>query len=147
MNKRHIGYAVKSLGRMIGQALDNIPAIKENKDLRGLHVWVLNFLFRNAEKDVFQRDIEAEFHIRRSTATEVLQAMEGTGLLRRVPVEYDARLKKIVLTDYAEDIRKQLGEQVERTEAQLTEGFTQEEIDAFFAYVDRFKANLEKYGA
>lgn len=147
MNKRHIGYAVKSLGRMIGQALDNIPAIKENKDLRGLHVWVLNFLFRNVEKDVFQRDIEAEFHIRRSTATEVLQAMEGTGLLRRVPVEYDARLKKIVLTDYAEDIRKQLGEQVERTEAQLTEGFTQEEIDAFFAYVDRFKANLEKYGA
>lgn len=147
MNKRHIGYAVKSLGRMIGQALDNIPAIKENKDLRGLHVWVLNFLFRNAEKDVFQRDIEAEFHIRRSTATEVLQAMEGTGLLHRVPVEYDARLKKIVLTDYAEEIRKQLGEQVERTEAQLTEGFTQEEIDAFFAYVDRFKANLEKYGA
>ena len=104
-------------------------------------------MFRNAEKDVFQRDIEAEFQIRRSTASEVLQAMEGGGLLRREPVGYDARLKKIVLTDYAQEIRKQLGEQVERIESLLTEGFTQEEIDRFFSYVERFNANLEKYGA
>ena len=74
MNRRHIGYAVKSLGRRINLAVDNIPAIKENKILTGIHVWILNFLFRNAEKDVFQRDIEAEFQIRRSTASEVLQA-------------------------------------------------------------------------
>ncbi len=147
MNKRHIGYAVKSLGRRINLAVDNIPAIKENKILTGIHVWILNFLFRNAERDVFQRDIEAEFQIRRSTASEVLQAMEGGGLLCRVPVDYDARLKKIVLTDYAQEIRKQLGEQVERIEMLLTEGFTQEEIDNFFAYVERFNANLEKYGA
>lgn len=96
---------------------------------------------------MFQRDIEAEFQIRRSTASEVLQAMEGGGLLRREPVGYDARLKKIVLTDYAQEIRKQLGEQVERIESLLTEGFTQEEIDRFFSYVERFNANLEKYGA
>lgn len=68
-------------------------------------------------------------------------------MLCRVPVDYDARLKKIVLTDYAQEIRKQLGEQVERIETLLTEGFTQEEIDNFFAYVERFNANLEKYGA
>lgn len=65
MNKRHIGYAVKSLGRRINLAVDNIPAIKENKILTGIHVWILNFLFRNADRDVFQRDIEAEFQIRR----------------------------------------------------------------------------------
>lgn len=49
--------------------------------------------------------------------------MEEGGLIRRVPVGYDARLKKIELTDYAGEIRKQLEEQIRRTERQLTEGF------------------------
>ena len=71
-------------------------------------------------------------------ADEFLQAMEEGGLIRRVPVGYDARLKKIELTDYAGEIRKQLEEQIRRTERQLTEGFSEEELDAFFSYVRRF---------
>ena len=65
-------------------------------------------------------------------------------LICRVPVEYDARLKKIVLTEYAQEIRKQIGAQIERAEAQMTEGFTQEELERFFGYIDRMCANLEK---
>lgn len=122
MDKRHIGYAVNSLSRRISRVMDSIPAIKENKNLTGIQIWVLNFLFRSAEKDVYQWDVEREFNIRRSTATELLKAMEGGGLIRREPVDFDARLKKIVLTEYAEDIRKQLQAQIKRTEAQMTEG-------------------------
>ncbi len=135
MDKRHIGYAVNSLSRRISRVMDSIPAIKENKNLTGIQIWVLNFLFRSAEKDVYQRD---------STATELLKAMEGGGLIRREPVDFDARLKKIVLTEYAEDIRKQLQAQIKRTEAQMTEGFTDEEIETFFSFVERFKNNLKK---
>ena len=138
MDKRHIGYAVNSLGRRITRVMDNIPAIKGNKNLTGIQIWVLNFLFRSAGKDVYQRDVEREFNIRRSTA------MERGGLIRREPVVFDARLKKIVLTDYAEDIRKQLQAQIKKTEAQMTEGFTDEEIETFFSFVERFKNNLKK---
>ena len=144
MDKRHIGYAVNSLGRRISRVMKNIPAIKENKNLTGIQIWVLNFLFRNAGKDVYQRDVEREFNIRRSTATELLKAMERGGLIRREPVDFDARLKKIVLTDYAEDIRKQLQAQIYRTEERMTDGFTEEELDAFFSFVERFKNNLKK---
>ena len=146
MNKRHIGYAVKSLNRRIDRVMENIPAVYENGKLTGVQFWMLNFLFRSAGKDVFQRDVEAEFNIRRSTATQLLQAMEEGGLIRRVPVGYDARLKKIELTDYAGEIRKQLEEQIRRTERQLTEGFSEEELDAFFSYVRRFNENLAKIG-
>ena len=144
MDKRHIGYAVNSLGRRISRLMGNIPAIKENKNLTGIQIWVLNFLFRSAGKDVFQRDVEREFNIRRSTATELLKAMERGGLIRREPVGYDARLKKIVLTDYAEEIRKQIQAQIRKAEAIMTDGFTDEEVDAFFSYVERFKTNLKK---
>ena len=35
---------------------------------------------------MFQRDVEAEFNIRRSTATGILQLMEKNGFLLREPV-------------------------------------------------------------
>ena len=148
VDKRHIGYAVQSLNRRIGQVMNNIPAMRENKNLTGIQVWILNFLSRRSRggEDSFQRDVEAEFNIRRSTATQLLQAMEEGGLIRRVPVGYDARLKKIELTDYAGEIRKQLEEQIRRTERQLPEGFSEEELDAFFSYVHRFNENLAKIG-
>lgn len=142
MNKRHIGYAVKSLNRRIDRVMENIPAAGENGKLTGVQFWMLNFLFRNKGKEIFQRDVEAEFNIRRSTATELMKSLEGAGLIRRVPVAYDARLKKIELTDYAEEVRRQLQAQVERTEKQMTHGFTEQELDKFFEYVARFKQNL-----
>ena len=113
MDKRHIGYAVKLLNRRLDQVLSNIPAIRENNSLTGIQTWALNYLIRNDTRDVFQKDVEAELKIRRSTATELLKAMERGGLIRRIPVDYDARLKKIVLTNYAMEIRKQLGAQIE----------------------------------
>lgn len=70
--------------------------------------------------------------------------MERNDLIRRERTDYDARLKKIVLTGYAAEIRKQLQTQMRRLEAALTDGFTDDEIRQFFAFVDRFKANLEK---
>ena len=144
MDNWHVGYAVKSLNRRIGRVIDNIPAVRENKNLTSIQFWVLTFLFREAGRDVFQRDVEAEFNIRRSTATEILKAMEANGLIRREPVGYDARLKKIVTLPYAEEIRKQLEAQVDRTERHLTEGFTKEELAQFYEFIRRFKENLSK---
>lgn len=144
MDQRHIGYAVQSLNRCIGQALNNIPAMRENDNLTGIQVWILNFLSRRGEEETFQRDVEAEFHIRRSTATQLLKQMERGKLIRRVPVAYDARLKKIEMTDYAAEVKKQLEEQIRRTDSRLTEGFTAEELAQFFSYVERFEQNLAK---
>lgn len=143
MDNRHIGYAVKSLNRRINRVMDNIPAIKENENLTGIQVWILNFLFRNEGKDVFQKDVEQEFKFSRPTATEILKTMERGGLIRRRPVDYDARLKKIVLTDYAEVIRRQIQAQIRKTEKIMTQGFSDTEIDAFYSFVERFERNLE----
>ena len=144
MDKRHIGYAVKSLSRRIDRTIENIPVAGESGKLTGVQFWLLSFLFRNEGRDIFQRDIESEFKIRRSTATELLHSLEAGGFIRREPVGYDARLKKIVLTDYAEDVRRRIQAQVERAEEMMTHGFTQRELDDFFDYIARFKQNLSE---
>ena len=144
MDKRHIGYAVKSLSRRIDRTIENIPGAGESGKLTGVQFWLLSFLFRNEGRDIFQRDIESEFKIRRTTATELQNSLEAGGFIRREPVGYDARLKKIVLTDYAEDVRRRIQAQVERAEELMTHGFTQRELDDFFDYIARFKQNLSE---
>ncbi len=63
-----------------------------------------NLIFRKINQfaranQVFQRDIEREFSITRSTVTNILQLMERKGYIQRQSVPQDARLKQLVLTE------------------------------------------------
>ena len=58
-------------------------------------------IIRAGHGDVYQKDVEQEFRIRRSTATVMLQSLEQKGYLVRVASTEDARLKRILLTEKA----------------------------------------------
>ena len=64
-----------------------------------MHGWIIEYLYRHREEPVFQRDIEREFSITRSTVTNILQLMERKGYIQRLSVPQDARLKQLVLTE------------------------------------------------
>ena len=64
-----------------------------------MHGWIIGYLYSHRDEPVFQRDIEREFSITRSTVTNILQLMERKGYIQRQSVPQDARLKKLVLTE------------------------------------------------
>ena len=64
-----------------------------------MHGWIIGYLYRHRDEPVFQRDIEREFSITRSTVTNILQLMERKGYIQRQSVPQDARLKQLVLTE------------------------------------------------
>ena len=64
-----------------------------------MHGWIIGYLYRHRDAAVFQRDIEREFSITRSTVTNILQLMERKGYIERRSVPQDARLKQLVLTE------------------------------------------------
>ena len=64
-----------------------------------MHGWIIGYLYRHRDTPVFQRDIEREFSITRSTVTNILQLMERKGYIERRSVPQDARLKQLVLTE------------------------------------------------
>lgn len=64
-----------------------------------MHGWIIEYLYRHRNTPVFQRDIEREFSITRSTVTNILQLMERKGYIERRSVPQDARLKQLVLTE------------------------------------------------
>ena len=57
-----------------------------------MHGWIIEYLYRHRDEPVFQRDIEREFSITRSTVTNILQLMERKGYIERQSVPQVARL-------------------------------------------------------
>ncbi len=144
MQRDTIGREVKVLSNMIKRKIDSAQVFAQNQEVTGMHGWIIGYLYRNRERgDIFQRDIEAEFSIRRSTATGLLQLMEKNDLITREPVDYDARLKKLILTPRAIAIHEEIIRVMGDLEKQLMIGLTEEEIDAFFVIIRKMKANLE----
>ena len=102
----------------------------------------LHYLRRHKGEDVFQKDLEAAFSISGATVTNILKVMEKDGLITRVPVEKDARLKKIVMTEKGMQYDEVAHTNVTRLEAGMEKGFTEEEITRFREYLDRLTQNI-----
>ena len=91
-----------AIGRIIGilsnQIKRQFDSSASKTGVTGVQGRVLHYLLgQPREQEIFQKDLEEEFNLRRSSATGILQLMEKNGYIERVPVEYDARLKKIVV--------------------------------------------------
>ena len=85
--------------------------------LTGIQSRVIHFiLIKSAEGPVYQRDVESAFGVSRSTVTGMLQQMEKDGLIRRVSVASDARLKSLVPTEKAVHLDAQVEERLHRAD-------------------------------
>ena len=131
-----IGFDIRTLSILIKRYIDGSATKQYVDNLTGTHGWVIGYLYD-------QRDLETQFSIRRSTATGILQLMEKNELILREPVESDARLKKLVLTEKALDIHKMVEEDRKRTEEQLTKDIDAQELAIFRKALKQMIRNME----
>lgn len=142
-HKRMVGFEIRTLSNLMKRYIDNITSKKYVDNLTGIHGLVIGYLYSRRNRDVFQRDLEEEFSIRRSTATAILQLMERNALITRKSVSYDARLKKLVLTQKAIELHRMIANDINEFENRLTKGISGKELNYFFETIDKFKKNLE----
>ena len=64
--KRKIGHELRTLDNMMSRNLMAAARERGVDELTAMHGWILGYLCRNEDKDIFQKDIEAEFKICRS---------------------------------------------------------------------------------
>jgi DNA-binding MarR family transcriptional regulator len=139
-----IGHEIKTLSNLIKRRIDQSEVFAEANKLTGTHGRIIGFLYDNQDREeLFQRDIEVEFSIRRSTASGILQLMEKNDMIRREPVSYDARLKKLVLTPKAIAVHESIVNEIKIIEEQLTKGLTEEEKSLFLTVMGKIKKNIE----
>ena len=142
-HEKNIGFNVRRLTNYIKRDMEKSSASGKIILPKGVNGWAIHYFYDNREKEIFQRDFEQRFSIRRSTASNILKTMEQNGFIKRISVESDARLKRIILTDKAIKIHEEIMKDIERREAVLRKGFSDDEIDQFLGMIDRFILNLE----
>ena len=143
--QRAIGFEIKCLSNMIRRKLDTTFSSPEFDGLTGAQNAMMGYIMDHEEtQDIFQKDIEEEFNIRRSSATVMLQGLEQRGYIRRTQTEKDARLKKIELTDKARKLQKRVRSEIDQFQKQLEKNLSKEEKEEFFRLSDKIKSNLKE---
>ncbi len=141
--EKNIGFNVRRLSNYIKRDIEKNSACGKIDLPKGVNGWAIGYFYDNRDKEIFQRDFENRFSIRRSTASNILKTMEQNGFIERVSVESDARLKKIILTEKAVKIHKEIMEDISNRESRMRKGFSDGEIESFLSMINRFIENLE----
>lgn len=111
--------------------------------ITGTQASILHFIYTNGKyHDVFPRDIEAEYYIRRSSVTSLLNGLERNGFIRRENVKEDARLKKLVLTNKAAEILEHVNEVISRIDSTMLRQINQQDIALLDALLIKIADNL-----
>ena len=141
---RHIGLEIKALNNAIRRNLDARFAREGMQDLCGIQGPMIGYIYDHGEEDIFQKDIEKAFDIRRSSATVLLQNLEQKGFIVRQSVKQDARLKKIVLTDKAIKYNLKIRKEIQSFDEMLESEITPEEKEQFLHILDKVRSNLQQ---
>lgn len=146
MDKQGIGVRLRMLNNAVRRHIDRYAEGKKALDsISCSNGWIIGYICEMKEhgKEVYQRDLENNFGITRSTASKVLGLMEKKGLVERVNVSHDARLKKIVPTERSLEIGRIIKADNEKMELLLKKGFSPKELEQLYGYLDRIHQNIE----
>lgn len=106
----YLGPKIGILSHIMRRRIDQIA---EDHGLSGPQSRILHYIAVESQKrEVFQRDVENAFHIRRSSVTSLVQHLEKNQLIERVSVKRDARLKKLVLSQKGQKVQEEIGKRI-----------------------------------
>ena len=145
MQSKMIGMEIVGTANILRRVTfqDNYDSKSTKDSPTSMQQWFLSYIWKHQSSgDVFQKDIEEAFKVRRSTATEILKAMERKKLIVRTSLAEDKRKKKILLTDNATKICQDNWEKIVRTEQQIARGLSQKEISIFIQILEKIQNNL-----
>lgn len=122
---------IKKMDNHISRYVHTLYSRKTLDECTLANMWVVDYLYHNQQKDMFQKDIEEHFFINKATASKMLTLMEEKELITREASSMDSRRKKItlqkkgyVLQQICQSIRREL-------EAEVTACLTEAEVKTF----------------
>ncbi len=126
---KSITFELMGLTNQLRKNADAITATHGGHKFSGMHCFILSFIYDERAKgiEVYQRDIEKEFYISRSTTSGILSLMEERGLITRCSVSQDARLKSLVPTEHGEALIGQIRSDLNHINDILDSALTPEE--------------------
>ena len=88
---------IQSLNNCVKKKLFSLKKEDDNICPKPLQGAIINYLYENKKKDIYQKDLEIAFNISKAAISDVLNTMEKNEMIERVQSDLDARYKKIIL--------------------------------------------------
>lgn len=128
LNHMHVGRLIHIMSHAMRRGAPE--EVMEGVDLTAMQKHVLKFiLLETMHREIYQKDIEEEFQVRKPTVTGMLQLLEKKGYIYRENSPQDGRLKRIVPTKKAEDIRQAILINIKECEARMVRGIAPEDVE------------------
>lgn len=143
MNERSIGHSIKTLNNLMCRQFDRARKSCMGEGATVMHIWILKFIKERGDEATFQKDVEKEFKISKSTVTNILKLMEKKNLITRESVDYDDRLKKLCLTEKGRQVTETMKQSAMKSDKMLIEGIEPEKLEIFYEVLDHIKYNIE----
>ncbi|UQS84407.1 MarR family winged helix-turn-helix transcriptional regulator [Apilactobacillus apisilvae] len=124
--KENVGRLVKIASIQFARHFDNMA---KEYGLTSTQMSIIDFVMRKPNEEIFQKDIEEEFYIQRSTASILLKRMEDKELVRRIPSTLDARKKQVILTDKSFKLQSKINDFMNENQELLDEKFSEKDLD------------------
>ena len=124
----HTGRLVRMLNHQLKRNQKPEEAV-EDDELTPMQRHILNYIvLETLHRDIYQKNLEEEFQVRKSTVSGILKLIEKNGFIYRESVKEDARLKRILPTKKAEALRPSILEHIHETEIRMTEGVSEQDL-------------------
>ena len=135
-------------GKMINRISNRLRRrslkVQESIGITGAQGNILDYiLVESSHRSVYQKEIEKEFGLRPSTATEALKLLEEKGLISRIPEEWDGRYKRIVFTPKAQAVKETLRREIEESESILLQGISPSDQEHFLETAAKMLKTLD----
>ena len=118
----HIGKAIHEVDNLIYRNMLAQGRKYGYDQVTVMNGWIVKYLLMNQDKDIFQKDIEMEFGITKSTVAGIIKLM----------------------TDKGREYEEKMGAQFQRDEQMYRENITDEEFEIFIRVLNKIKQNVKE---
>ena len=144
-DKLHLGFLLECASREIRNAVSRgVIATNEGQQCNMKYGWMLGYLERQ-EEPVFQKDLEKTFHFPKSTLADMIQYLEKSGFIAKVPVDGDGRKKQIVVTEAGKDFTNLAEAQITAVDEYISQDIPPEQIAMLAEVLEKLRKNAEDY--
>lgn len=140
MFEKDIGAKLKRIMNLTKREIDKSLGEDSITKSQGM---VLRLLYVS-KTPIYQKDIEKELYIRRSTATNILNIMEQRELIKREQNKEDARKKRIIITEKGKKLEQENYCKIEQVENKIKSNLTEEEQNNLFMILDKIEKALKE---
>ncbi len=136
-----LGIEIRILSNLIYNKMNQITTDTDNLTVH--QCFILQYLSQNTHKEIYQKDIEELFSIKRSTANQMLRTLENRGYISRVVSTQDSRKNIIIPTEEGIASSEHLTQHMYQFMKKLHGDISTEELEQFQTTLKKLWHNIE----